>query len=256
MEAMHNGDEYVRVVYILTIPSKGKLLENEQRVDVNTMILALAATQIEMQPFLAELADTPVCCETLVTGVGPVETAVRLTRYLCASDKRIHAVVNFGIGGAYHLPGGRTQPALLDICLAESEVFGDVGICLPEGMAYLDRSLTGEIEYPLDARLRTTCQLLLAGLGMACHTGVFITVAGISGTRRRGEMLRARWQGLCENMEGAAIARVCREFSIPCLELRAVSNSVEDRNPANWQLPEACRKAARTAALIIKGMSA
>jgi futalosine hydrolase len=217
------------------------------------MILALAATQIEMQPFLAEISAGVPSCMTLVTGVGPVETAVRLSRFLAASTQPIRAVVNFGIGGAYLQPDGKNQPALLDICLAEQEVFGDLGICLPEGMAYLDRSLTGELVYPMDGELAGRCRQFLVGLGIVCHTGVFITVASITGTLRRGEMLRAHWQGVCENMEGAAVARVCREFSIPCLEVRAVSNYVEDRNPATWRLHEACRKAARTAALIIKG---
>ena len=221
------------------------------------MILALAATQIEMKPFLEELPGDASSCLTLVTGVGPVETAVRLTRFFCEHGeqkiKNIQAVVNFGIGGAYLQPGGEKQPALLDICLAEREIFGDLGICLEEEIACLDRSLTGEIEYSMDGEFLRTCRVLLESFGMVCHTGVFITVATISGTLRRGEMLRAKWRGLCENMEGAAIARVCREFSVPCLEVRAVSNYVEDRNPANWRIHEACREAARTAALIIKG---
>lgn len=217
------------------------------------MILALAATQIEMQPFLAELSADSSSCITLVTGVGPVETAVRLTRFLCANTQPIREVVNFGIGGAYIQPAGKKQPALLDICLAEQEVLADLGICLPEGMDYLDRSLTGELVFPLDGQLVGRCRQFLDGLGMVCHSGGFITVGSISGTLRRGEMLRSRWQGLCENMEGAAVARVCREFAVPLLEMRAVSNFVEDRNPANWRLHESCRMAARTAALIIKG---
>lgn len=217
------------------------------------MILAFAATQIEMQPFLAELSADSSSCITLVTGVGPVETSVRLTRFLCTNTQPIRAAVNFGIGGAYLQPEGKKQPALLDICLAEQEVLGDLGICLPEGMDYFDRSLTGELVFPMDGELFWRCRQFLDGLGTVCHSGSFITVGGISGTLRRGEMLRSRWQGLCENMEGAAAARVCREFAVPFLEIRAVSNFVEDRNPANWRLHEACRKAARAAALIIKG---
>jgi len=219
------------------------------------MILAVAATEIEMQPFLAELAGDTSSCLTLVTGVGPVETAVRLTRFLCRPDQPVEAVVNFGIGGAYLQPAGSNQPALLDICLAEREVFGDFGICMSEEIIPLDRSLTGERVYPLDGGLLEAGRRLLESQGLACHVGLFITVQAVSGTLRRGEMLRARWQGLCENMEGAAVARVCREFSLPCLELRAVSNYVEDRQPASWRLADACREAGRAAALIIKGLS-
>ena len=37
------------------------------------------------------------------------------------------AVVNLGVGGAYLPPAGGSGPALLDICLAETEVFGETG---------------------------------------------------------------------------------------------------------------------------------
>lgn len=219
------------------------------------MILAVAATEIELQPFLTELSGDASCCRTLVTGVGPVETAVRLTRLLARLDGGVDAVVNFGIGGAYLQPAGERQPALLDICLAEREVFGDFGISMQEEVVPLDPSLAGEVVFPLDSGLLENARAQLAGHCLACHCGVFVTVSAATGTRRRGELLRARWRGLCENMEGAAVARVCREFRLPCLELRAVSNYVEDRQPANWRLHEACREAGRAAALIVKGMT-
>lgn len=217
------------------------------------MILAVAATEIEIRPLLAEFPDASSPCLTLVTGVGPVETAVRLTRFLSRVDLPVEAVVNLGVGGAYLQPAGTSQPGLLDICLAEQEVFGDFGIALPEETIPFDPAIAGEAAYPLDGRLVEAARSLLEDHGLACHAGVFVTVNAATGTLRRGEMLRARWRGLCENMEGAAVARVCLEFGLPCLELRAVSNFVEDRNPANWRLQEACRMAARAAALVIKG---
>lgn len=185
-----------------------------------------------------------------------METALRLTRFLCETEKRVHAIVHFGIGGAYLQPGGNLQPELLDICFAEQEVAGDLGICLPDGMEYLDQSLTGDLACRLDPGLLDLGQKILRSFGRPCFSGVFVTVNAATATRHRGEMLRSRWQGLCENMEGAAVARVCREFAIPCLELRSISNYVEDRKPENWRLREACLQAAESAALIIKGMSA
>ncbi|MBU1564896.1 MAG: futalosine hydrolase [Proteobacteria bacterium] len=219
------------------------------------MILALAATEIEMQPFLLQWSGTGPSCLTLVTGVGPMETAFRLTRFLCEANERVHAVINFGIGGAYLQPVGHPQPELLELCLAEQEVVGDLGICLQNGVEYLDRSLTGELTFPLDSGLLGIGRKILVEAGEQCFCGVFVTVNAASATRERGDMLQGRWQGLCENMEGAAVARVCREFAIPCMELRAISNYVEDRKPQNWRLYEACLKAAQLAALIIKGMS-
>ena len=221
------------------------------------MILAVAATEIEMAPFLAESTVLPALCRGLVSGVGPVETAVRLTRFLCANEEPFAAVIHFGVGGAYLQPDEKRlkQPELLDICLAEQEVAGDFGICLGESVDYLNTSLTGEIVYDMDALLVQRCQTIFDEGAIKYTTGVFITVNGISGTTARGRMLQSRWNGLCENMEGAAVARVCREFSLPCAELRCISNFVVDRDPSSWRLQEACRKAAHAALHLIRGLS-
>jgi len=217
-----------------------------------TMILALAATQIEMEPLLRLWPRDATPILSLITGVGPMETALRLTRFFCWNKQKIDAALNFGVGGAYLQPEGKEQPKLLDICLAEQEVAGDLGICLSDRMQYLDRSITGDLVFSLDPDLLAASRAILDAGGVVWHSGIFVTVNAASGTRRRGDMLQGRWQGLCENMEGVAVARVCQEFSVPCIELRAISNYVEDRKPENWQLQEACLQAAQSAALIIK----
>ncbi len=220
------------------------------------MILAIAATEIEMAPFAVECTADALPCRTLVTGVGPVETAFRLTRFLCETKKQFEAVVHFGVGGAYILPEQQIQPALMDICFAEQEVAGDFGICLEKRVEYLDSALTGEILYDLDKSLAARCRTIFHQLGISYHLGVFITVNSITGHRARGQMLQGRWNGMCENMEGAAAVRVCREFNLPSAELRCISNYVEDRDLSTWCLPEAAAKAAHTAIQLVKGLTA
>jgi len=39
-----------------------------------------------------------------------------------------------------------------------------------------------------------------------------------------------------ESMEGAAFFMACEQFEIPCIQIRAISNKVEKRNTANWDL--------------------
>ena len=186
------------------------------------MILAIAATEIEMAPFAAEFMLSKFC-RTLVTGVGPVETTLRLTRFLCESEQKFDAVIQFGVGGAYILPDQSLlqRPMLLDICLADREVFGDLGVCLNDSILYLESSLTGEILYSMDVSLLEKSRTVLDSLGITHHAGTFITVNCVSGTAVRGKMLQARWNGICENMEGAAVARVCNDFSLPCTESAA-----------------------------------
>ncbi len=84
------------------------------------------------------------------------------------------------------------------------------------------------------------------------HSGTFISVNSVTGKRVRGEHLQQRWSGLCENMEGAAVAQVCSLFSLPLFELRCISNMVEDRNPVGWRLQEACDKMAITTNKILE----
>ena len=52
-------------------------------------------------------------------------------------------------------------------------------------------------------------------------------------------------------MEGAACFMVCEKFNIPCMQIRAISNKVEKRNKAHWDLPLAIKNLNATVAQII-----
>lgn len=189
---------------------------------------------------------------TLVTGIGLLETTLALTAFLQNTTEKISGVINFGIAGAYLQTGSDQQAALLDVCLAEHEVLGDLGICLHGGIEYFaDRQLDIQDRFPLDPFLLGTAQQALGRADILCTTGRFVTVQCVSGTEKRGNMLGRHFQAICENMEGAAVARVCQQFALPCLEVRVVSNLVEDRNRDNWQLSQACKNAGQAAAVII-----
>jgi len=214
------------------------------------MFLLTAATEFEMTPFLAVCRENSV--PHLITGIGPVETAVRLSAMLPGSAKAVRGVINFGVAGAYVWPSARKTPQILDICLAEREVLGDLGICLGER---IEQIAANELRPPdvfrMDPGLLAAAGKALADSRIPCFRGTFVTVSCASGTARRGQMLARQHGGLCENMEGAAVARVCQEFGLPCLELRCISNLVEDRDTGRWQLQQACRKAGEATALVL-----
>ena len=46
-------------------------------------------------------------------------------------------------------------------------------------------------------------------------------------------------------MEGAAAAQVALQYGIDCLEVRGVSNMVEDRDLSRWDIPLAAEQAQR-----------
>ncbi|MEJ2056951.1 MAG: hypothetical protein P8X39_03830 [Desulfofustis sp.] len=117
-----------------------------------------------------------------------------------------------------------------------------------------------EVDFPcrssfgLNRELLMSAETALAGASIAAHVGTFVTVSGASGTRERGEILSERYRALCENMEGAAVARACEAYGLPLLEVRSISNLVKDRPDSPWKIDEACSRAAAAAAIIIRAM--
>jgi futalosine hydrolase len=218
------------------------------------MFLAVAATEIEIGPLQRLLQADDVPCQTLVTGAGPIETAIRLTAFL-GNRPAVTAVVNLGVAGGYIFPVASEGPALLDLYLAETEVFGDLGICFPDRIEPLPESLTGATSFRTNRKLLAAAVKISEEHGLGAKTGNFVTVAAVSATRTRGEMLRKRFAGHCENMEGAAICRVCADFSLPVLEIRSISNLVEDRDTERWLMREACERSAQASAVIIKTLT-
>ena len=204
------------------------------------MFLLAAATDMELAPVKKTLGSHRGF-DFLKTGVGPVAAAYSLTRYLAETESLIAGVINFGVAGAYL----DTQIKLLDICLADKEVLADLGICFADSITPLtDTSLNVEQEFDLRNSLLETAEYFFKSNRVDYRKGPFATVSCVSGTQNRGAMLKELNQVICENMEGAAIAKVCVGFGIESLELRSVSNMVEDRNPSHWKLAEAVEAAA------------
>ncbi len=216
--------------------------------------LLTAATDFEMQACLEAGGDAGGSLR-LVTGIGPVETTLSLSCLLQERSEEINGVLNFGVAGAYPDNGTSQTAALLDICLAEREVLGDLGICLQDGIErFASAVLQVEDCFDLDSPLFAAAGQALAAAGTPYQSGTFVTVNCASGTAKRGRLLGREFKGLCENMEGAAAARVCQRFSLPCLEVRCISNMVEDRNRDNWQLRKACTLAGQATAVIVKAL--
>lgn len=204
------------------------------------LLLLVCATPLE-QNALPEQVRSLGSISVLICGVGPVEATLSLTRFLAGTNSSsVTTVINFGVGGAY--PGsGLSQ---LDICFADREVLGDLAVCTREGMAELPDSLPLVRDFSMEKGLLAEAEQFCHQHGYPFRKGPFTTVCCTSGTAERGRVLRAKYNAVCENMEGAALARVCREFGLPFLELRAISNMVEERDLDGWQLEAAADRAA------------
>lgn len=180
-------------------------------------------------------------------GMGKTNAAHALTALL--ETQPVRGVVGFGIAGAY--PGSGL--AVGSVALATAAVYGDEGVQAPGGWMSTEgigiplwQGGQGRTfnEFPLDPALVGRARAALEGAGFDVRTGPFVTVSCCSGTAALGEAMAARFPGaLCEGMEGAALAHVAAIYDVPLLEVRAVSNLVEDRDMSRWRIREAAETA-------------
>jgi futalosine hydrolase len=171
----------------------------------------------------------------LVTGVGQVNAAFALTRFL--SETRVRSVVVCGVGGAY--PGSGLTPG--EVVCAESETYGDLGADSPDG--FLDMKALG---FPVIAGEHPLFNQLPLDLFPARRRVPFVTCATCTGTDAHAEALVRRTGGAVESMEGAAFVHVAKLSGIPVGEVRGISNTVGNRDRGAWRLREAAAAARKT----------
>lgn len=176
------------------------------------------------------------------TGLGVANMACAVQAALMRHEPRLAVV--FGIGGAYPSSGLRKG----DVAIASSETYADLGVRSLDGDHGLEKIgiplvAIGKRKYfnsfPLHAGMaRKAARLLGAPVGQ------FTTVSMCTGTLAHALELERRYPGvICENMEGAAAAQVCLINKVPLMELRAMSNIVEDRDPSKWDIALAASRA-------------
>jgi futalosine hydrolase len=170
----------------------------------------------------------PVLC----TGVGSVNAAIALTRFLEREGAK--SVIVCGIGGAY--PG--SDLPLGSVACASTECYGDMGAASASG--FLDMKALG---FPVIAAPEPLYNEFPLQIFPAPKRVPFVTVNTCTGDNASALALAARTGGAVESMEGAAIAHVAAIYGIPVGEIRGISNPVGNRDRGAWRVKEAARTA-------------
>jgi futalosine hydrolase len=187
-------------------------------------------------------------------GMGKTNAAQGATALL--ETRPVRGVVGFGIAGAYPASGLRVG----DTALASEAVYGDEGVEAPDGwmstegigIPLLERDGVRRFNrFPLDPERVERARAALEAAGIPARVGPALTVSACSGTVARGDVLARRFGALTEGMEGAALAHVCALYGVPFLELRAVSNAVEDRDLSAWRIRDAAEAAQRAVQALV-----
>ena len=218
-------------------------------------ILLVSATNLEIAPLLEfftipaeEFSDGMLHINRhqheltiLVTGVGMVSTAYHLGKLFATSS--FDLALNAGIAGSYDpsIPIGEVVNVVQDtfaemgaekkdefIPLSELKIGGKATAITFFSGKFLPDNIVDNPDFHGLRKVR----------GITANT--------IHGNEPSITKSKAGIKPSTETMEGAAFFHACHEAGIPCLQLRSISNYVEERDPSRWNIPLAVSRLNQT----------
>lgn len=195
-------------------------------------LLIVAATEFEIAPLLTHFTKTnrnytyqQHCIQVLVTGVGMVATTHYVTKTV--AHNKFDVVLNIGIAGSFNAQYaiGSVVNVTQD-CLAELGAENDTAFIPMDTLGFVPRN-----ELIIDA-LFNLYNRSLAQLPRVKG----ITVNTVHGNAHSIAKVQQLYSPDVETMEGAAVLYVCAMQQQLVVQLRAISNRVEVRNTANWNV--------------------
>ena len=147
--------------------------------------------------------------DVLITGVGKVNAAYELTRYLAENKKMYNLVINFGTAGSNYL-----DPGTFVDCTRFYEKDMD---CLPLGFEPFQTPFEKEII--IDFSLESIFNPLNKNL--SCYTGDKFVTEDLD------------YQGIFD-MEAYALAKVCKSFQLPFISFKYISDGANSDSSEDW----------------------
>jgi futalosine hydrolase len=189
--------------------------------------LVVAATLAEVKGIYAHFDCPPAAFmqspafDILITGVGMTATAYALGKTLSADYQ---LVLNLGIAGSFD-----RNISLGTVVQVMEDEFSELGAQDRDSFISLSDLGFGKTTYE---RSFTEPHPLLNTLPQVRG----ITVNQVHGNRAAIDAVVNRLHPATESMEGAAVFYACEQAALPCLQIRAISNYVEERNKESWKI--------------------
>lgn len=175
--------------------------------------------------------------DVLITGIGVAFTTFHLTSALTANNYNL--VLNIGIAGSL-----TKELEIGEVVNVVTEEFGDLGIEKEnEFLTLFDAGYMDAGEFPFDNGI-------LKPVGLNGFTNLK-KVRGLTASKSHGRNtsiseIKTKFSAQIESMEGAAVFFVCNWQGVDCCQIRAISNYVEPRDTASWDIPLALQKLSDT----------
>lgn len=219
-------------------------------------ILIIAATSFELGPLREYLEknyqkendhffNQQHCIDLLVSGIGMMATTHSLGRALVQQPYDL--VIQVGIAGAFD-----RQLSIGDVVNVVVERIGDIGVEEADGRFtdLFELELLSPDEFPYqNGQLRHPNAASFHFL----KNVEGLTVNKVHGHNGHIEAIKKKYRNVVvETMEGAALFYVCLQQNTPFLAIKGISNYVESRNKANWNIPLAIHNSNNTVLEILK----
>ena len=171
--------------------------------------------------------------DVLITGVGMVFTTFYLSIILANNDYDV--AINAGVAGAIdkNIALGRVVNVMDDYFYELGAEDGNKWLSIGELGLLNEDDLPYRIDGIFNNMLIQTPQIL------ALKQVKGQTVNKVHGNLASIETMKTRSNAQIESMEGAAFLYCCLQYQLPNVQVRAISNYVEQRNKANWEMPQA-----------------
>lgn len=184
--------------------------------------------------------------DILITGIGTTFTAFHLTNAL--RDMQYQFVINIGIAGSL-----TDELRIGEVVLVVTDEFADLGIEKEnEFLTLFESGFMDANDFPFEQGMLKASE----------SNGLFDLkkVRGITTNKSHGRAasiseIKSKFSAQVESMEGAVVIYVCNWFGIPCFQIRSVSNFVEPRDSAKWNIPMALEKLNSTVLDVLKKLT-
>ena len=169
----------------------------------------------DIEIYVGKIKD--VLCVVAKSGIGKVNAA-RTTQVII--DKfEVSAVINTGSAGALD-----SRLKIGDIVLSTGLIQHDFDVtAFGREKGYV--SGIGKIFEP-EIRLIDACEAVLKLLNFSYYNGIIVTGDTFLSTREIKSKIGEEFSAMCAEMEGAAVAQVCKLCGVPFVAIRSISDEL------------------------------
>ncbi|NTW34095.1 MAG: futalosine hydrolase [Bacteroidetes bacterium] len=212
------------------------------------MILIVAATFNEIRPFyeklilinkiddfLSEHQFENKKIDILITGIGMTSTAYHIGKII--GKKNYEFAINLGIAGAFN-----KNLNLGDVVNVDSDIISEMGAENGASFLKFDEMNIGKNQLDKTVYSIKNAYQINNPIIQKLPKVKGITVNTVHGNAESVDKIINLFNPDVETMEGAAFLNIFNAEKINCAQIRAISNFVEERQQAKWNIELAIEK--------------